>query len=253
MDLGQYTILNNDSILEALIKMNDNKQGFLIVEDKDNLVLGTLTDGDIRRSLINGKDIGMSVSESYKRNYIYMNADDDFSYVLDVFKDGKIKFIPVLNKDKRLVNIITKEGLQALMLRDIQLSVHLDFLSIDDLDMNHGIYKRPWGFYKTTILNDVFQSKLISVLPKSSLSFQKHRKREEHWIMVKGEGEVRLEDSFIKVRAGDYIFVPKGCKHRITNLSQNETLIFIEVQLGQYFGEDDIIRFKDDYGRKTNG
>ena len=74
--------------------------------------------------------------------------------------------------------------------------------------------------------------------------------REEHWVIVHGNGEVRMEDSVLSVKGGSYLFIPKGCKHRIANTSLDSTLILMEVQCGEYFGEDDIYRYEDVYGRK---
>lgn len=69
-------------------------------------------------------------------------------------------------------------------------------------------------------------------------------------IVIKGEGEVTLGESVLHAYPGKYIYIPKGCKHRIKNVHQSENLVFSEVQLGSYFGEDDIIRYSDQYLRK---
>jgi mannose-1-phosphate guanylyltransferase/mannose-1-phosphate guanylyltransferase/mannose-6-phosphate isomerase len=71
----------------------------------------------------------------------------------------------------------------------------------------------------------------------------------EHWIIVQGEGEFTLNDKKTSVKAGDNLFIPLGAKHRISNTGK-EKLEFVEVQLGTYFGEDDIVRYEDDYGRE---
>jgi mannose-1-phosphate guanylyltransferase/mannose-1-phosphate guanylyltransferase/mannose-6-phosphate isomerase len=81
------------------------------------------------------------------------------------------------------------------------------------------------------------------------LSYQSHAKREEHWTITQGRGEVVLNDQVIPVKAGSHVHIPTGAKHRMRNTS-NETLEFVEVQLGSYFGEDDIVRYQDDYQRK---
>jgi mannose-1-phosphate guanylyltransferase/mannose-1-phosphate guanylyltransferase/mannose-6-phosphate isomerase len=82
----------------------------------------------------------------------------------------------------------------------------------------------------------------------SQISYQSHAKREEHWIVTQGEGEVILNDKTIPVKKGTYIHIPLGAKHRIKNTTQQD-LQFVEVQLGSYFGEDDIVRYQDDYKR----
>jgi mannose-1-phosphate guanylyltransferase/mannose-1-phosphate guanylyltransferase/mannose-6-phosphate isomerase len=94
-----------------------------------------------------------------------------------------------------------------------------------------------------------FKSKIITVWAGQRLSYQSHTKRMEHWILVSGEGEFTLDDKIQQVKAGDRLFIPLGAKHRISNTGK-EPLEFIEVQLGTYFGEDDIVRYSDDYGRK---
>lgn len=108
--------------------------------------------------------------------------------------------------------------------------------------------ERPWGSY--TVLQDepTFKVKRLEVLPGKRLSYQKHAKRSEHWFVVQGEGLVTLDGVDVKVPALTAIDIPLGSAHRIANPG-TELLIFIEVQHGSYFGEDDIIRIEDDFGR----
>ncbi len=112
----------------------------------------------------------------------------------------------------------------------------------------HTFEVRPWGRFE--VLKDTadFKSKTIVVDAGAQLSLQSHAKRAEHWIVVKGQGEVILDDKIIPVSAGQHIFIPVGSKHRMRNNS-TEPLEFVEVQLGSYFGEDDIVRYQDDYNR----
>jgi mannose-6-phosphate isomerase len=108
--------------------------------------------------------------------------------------------------------------------------------------------KRPWGSY--TVLDDAATHKVkrIEVLPGCRLSYQRHQRRGEHWFIVVGDAEVTLDGTSHRLGAGDAIDVPKGAAHRIANSGTGE-LIFIEVQHGDYFGEDDIERLEDDFGR----
>jgi mannose-1-phosphate guanylyltransferase/mannose-1-phosphate guanylyltransferase/mannose-6-phosphate isomerase len=89
---------------------------------------------------------------------------------------------------------------------------------------------------------------VIHVSPGQQISYQSHSKREEHWIITKGYGEVILDDKTIPIKPGSYINIPLGAKHRIRN-TQDQVIEFVEVQLGTYFGEDDIVRYQDDYQR----
>ena len=108
--------------------------------------------------------------------------------------------------------------------------------------------QRPWGHY--TVLEDdpLFKVKRIEVLPHQSISYQRHTRRSEHWFIVTGEGIVTLNDVDLTVCAGSSIDISNLAKHRI-RCTGTTALIFIEVQTGTYFGEDDIERFHDEYGR----
>ena len=114
------------------------------------------------------------------------------------------------------------------------------------------IDSRPWGLYE--VLHDGPTCKVKRILVKSGcrLSLQSHAHRSESWTVVSGTAVVTLDSSQVKLGVGDNIRIKKGQKHRVEN-SQSETLIFIEVQTGDYFGEDDIIRYEDDYGRIDEG
>jgi len=109
-------------------------------------------------------------------------------------------------------------------------------------------YVRPWGRYFVLDDNLAYKIKRIEVDPKARLSYQYHKKRSETWVIIKGEGIVTIEGKNTNISQGDTIVIPKTSKHRIENTG-NDKLIFIEVQTGTYFGEDDIIRIEDDYNR----
>jgi mannose-1-phosphate guanylyltransferase/mannose-6-phosphate isomerase len=112
----------------------------------------------------------------------------------------------------------------------------------------HTFEERPWGRFEILRDEEHFKSKVIRVDAGQQISYQSHAKREEHWVMVKGRGEVILNEQVIPMNVGSYVKIPLGAKHRIRNTS-TEPLEFIEVQLGSYFGEDDIVRYQDDYQR----
>jgi mannose-6-phosphate isomerase len=108
--------------------------------------------------------------------------------------------------------------------------------------------ERPWGSY--TVLEDAADHKVkrMEVLPGKRLSYQKHERRSEHWFVVRGNGIVTLDGTEIPVSAGTAIDIPLGAAHRIANAG-DDLLLFIEVQHGNYFGEEDIVRLEDDFGR----
>ncbi len=107
---------------------------------------------------------------------------------------------------------------------------------------------RPWGTYTVLEEDRGFKVKRIEVLPGKRLSYQKHSQRAEHWFVVEGTAKVTLDDEEIIVRAGESIDIPIGAAHRVENPGE-VNLMFIEVQRGNYLGEDDIVRLQDDYGR----
>lgn len=108
--------------------------------------------------------------------------------------------------------------------------------------------QRPWGTYTVLAESTDFKVKTIEVHPGKRISYQKHARRSEHWFVVAGEGAVTLDGLVTDVRSGDSVDISQGAAHRIQNTGP-VPLVFVEVQHGDYFGEDDILRLDDDYGR----
>lgn len=244
--LKNIIISENATILESLKKIDKNKKSFLIVLNQKREVKGVITEGEIRRQLINGDNMCDKIS--YNTNFKSINMNDSFINLFEYFKLEKINFIPVIDNENKLINVISKKQFHVMLLKDIDYDLK-KLPYINEYELDYEIYPRPWGFYKSTLLAEHVQSKIITVFPKSELSLQKHRRREEHWIIIKGQGKIILEETILTVEQGRYIYIPKGCKHKVINSSNIENLIFAEVQLGDYFGEDDIIRYEDKYGR----
>ena len=109
--------------------------------------------------------------------------------------------------------------------------------------------RRPWGSYTVLDRSDTYKVKKIEVLPGKRLSYQSHERRAEHWFVVSGIAKVTLNGHETLVKAGESIDIAVSDAHRVENPDQSQTLIFIEVQTGDYFGEDDIVRLEDDFGR----
>ncbi|NWF54562.1 MAG: phosphomannose isomerase type II C-terminal cupin domain [Syntrophaceae bacterium] len=110
--------------------------------------------------------------------------------------------------------------------------------------------RRPWGSYTILEEAETYKVKRIEVLPAKRLSYQRHQKRDEHWVVVEGEAVVTVEGRDIPLSPGGSVDIPRMAAHRIRNPGKTP-LVFIEVQKGDYFGEDDIIRLEDDFGRAT--
>ena len=114
---------------------------------------------------------------------------------------------------------------------------------------DHKTVYRPWGSFTTISEGKGFKVKRITVNPEQSLSLQLHHKRSEHWVVVSGHASVINGEQNLELRANEHVYIPVGNKHRLTNLDKDKALIIIETQLGDYLGEDDIVRFNDIYGR----
>lgn len=129
------------------------------------------------------------------------------------------------------------------------------------MDNNHYIENRPWGSYEILTefkvnepgFKDVCVKKLV-ISPLQKISYQTHKQRNEHWLIVEGQGVVILNDVEIPVTVGTDVDVKQGDKHRIMNTSKDRALVVIEIQTGHY-DEEDIERLEDEYGNraKSNG
>ena len=107
---------------------------------------------------------------------------------------------------------------------------------------------RPWGYYLVLHVDAGYKVKQFVVKPGSRLSLQRHRQRSEHWQVVRGEAVVTRGKEIVRLLPGGSIDIPLGALHRVESVGK-ENLVVIEVQMGEYVGEDDIERFEDDYGR----
>ena len=108
--------------------------------------------------------------------------------------------------------------------------------------------ERPWGNYEVLCVEKGAQTKRIEIHPGKRFSLQKHNKRSEKWIVMTGQGLVTLGNREFEVGPGSVIEVPCGEVHRLQNVGDTP-FVFMEVQFGDYLGEDDIVRFADDFGR----
>jgi mannose-6-phosphate isomerase len=107
---------------------------------------------------------------------------------------------------------------------------------------------RPWGYYQVLADEPDHKVKRIVVYPGKRLSLQRHRQRAEHWYILNGEAIVTRDDEELHLKAGQSVDIALGATHRVMNPGTQD-MAFIEVQTGDYFGEDDIERLEDDFGR----
>jgi mannose-6-phosphate isomerase-like protein (cupin superfamily) len=119
----------------------------------------------------------------------------------------------------------------------------------DQNDVEPQFEERPWGSFTILDGGQDYKVKRLEVLPGRRLSYQRHKHRSEHWFVIRGTAKVTLNGEEILLSAGSAIDVPVGTAHRVMNPDGEVPLVFIETQTGDYFGEDDIERLDDDFGR----
>ena len=166
--------------------------------------------------------------------------------------------------ERRLIALIGLRDLVVVDTDDALLVAHRDRVQdvkeiVAELKRNdrpqarlHRKVYRPWGSYDSVDASERFQVKRITVKPGASLSLQMHQHRAEHWIVVTGTARVTCDERVFDLHENQSTYIPLGAKHRLQNLG-GTPLELIEVQSGDYLGEDDIVRFDDIYGRKTDG
>ena len=154
-------------------------------------------------------------------------------------------------------SLVVIETSDAILIADRNQSQHVKVI-VDKLHSQkreeqilHRKVSRPWGWYDSLDEGENFKVKRIQVNPGASLSLQKHTKRAEHWVVVKGIAEVMCNDKKIILKENESTYIPLGHTHRLSNPGK-DILEIIEVQSGKYLGEDDIERFDDNYGRQSN-
>lgn len=151
-------------------------------------------------------------------------------------------------------NLVIIETADAVMVADRSQSQHVKKIvnQLSNQAREEGVLhrkvSRPWGWYDIIDIGERFKVKRIQVNPGASLSLQRHSKRAEHWVVVKGTAEVTCGDKVINLKENESTYIPLGEQHRLSNPTR-EPLEIIEVQSGSYLGEDDIVRIDDGYGR----
>jgi mannose-1-phosphate guanylyltransferase/mannose-6-phosphate isomerase len=114
--------------------------------------------------------------------------------------------------------------------------------------VSHSRVHRPWGYYESVDSGPGFQVKRLMVKPGHRLSLQMHHRRAEHWVVVSGTAQVTRGEEVFALERNQSTYIPVGTRHRLENASA-EPLLIVEVQSGEYLGEDDIVRFEDSYNR----
>jgi mannose-1-phosphate guanylyltransferase/mannose-6-phosphate isomerase len=212
-----------------------------------------------RKAAVVPTDIGWSDVGSWSTLWERGEKDGDGNVLVGdaLVQDGKGNFV---RTDKSLVAAIGIENLIVVATKDAiliaprerdqevkQLVDRLAKAGRSEVSQHARVY-RPWGFFETLHLATGTQVKLIEVNPGAALSLQYHHKRAEHWVVVSGEAQIVRGAEQLTLKENESTFIPIGMQHRLENRG-SEPLRLIEVQVGQYLGEDDIVRLEDRYRR----
>ena len=212
---------------------------------------------DIDWSDLGSWDSLTEIKEGYNKKNAEVTAEANAQQKIEVKSKGN-SIHPLENKTYSFIGVddlIVVDTVDALLIckknESQKVKDVVDRLKVIDPKKTeeHVFENRPWGRFEIIKDQDYYKSKIIRVDAGQKISYQSHAKRSEHWIIVKGEAIVVLNDQEILLKTGQHIFIPQGAKHRIINNTKT-AVEFIEVQVGSYFGEDDIVRYQDDYGRK---
>ncbi len=250
-------------------------------ESINNIITLTLEDYEFIEEI----SIDNSILENYENGYVieyknYWNDIDNFKSLFDYLpKDKDFNLIQSLNDNVLTINtsnsfihsahkLVTTIGISDLVIIDTRDSLLVaeknSSLNVNEMVtllksrsrsehvVNPVCYK-PWGWYIDLEGSDYSGHKVkkICVYPNQRLSLQSHKDRSEHWTIVKGKAKVQIGEDTHNLEANKSIYIPKGVLHRIENIGV-ENIEFIEIQIGAYLGEDDIIRYHDDFGRKIS-
>jgi len=186
---------------------------------------------DNNQNILKGKTFAKNVKNSYLRSENRLIVGLGLENLLVIETDDTVL---VANKD----------SLSSMK----ELIADLERENFDEIKVNKKVH-RPWGHFTSLIKEENWQVKRLRINPNESLSLQMHNFRAENWIVVKGIAKVEINEKICFLNPNESIYIPKGAKHRLSN-TYKTPLEIIEVQIGTYLGEDDIIRFKDKYKRK---
>ena len=229
-----FSLCENISIDSAIMEKTD--LGFVFPLDVGWSDIGSwqsmweVSEKDLKGNVISGNVVLKDIQNSYFRSENRLLVGIGLKDIVAVETNDAV-FLSNKNDSHKVKEIVS----------DLKLK------NFEEATQNKKVF-RPWGYYFSVANGYKWQVKKIEVKPGASLSLQMHKHRAEHWIVVKGKALVKIGDDEVFLEENQSTFIPLGSKHKLSNIGKT-SLILIEVQSGNYLGEDDIIRFQDDYGR----
>lgn len=255
-DLGDelWMIVNNDKQAElkrGIKSFQDEDFRLTIVKNLksvDKVILSIDTDGSVVESI---KHVYGEIKKLYPEvEVIFAKGGDRFAGEIPeakVCSELGIKIVDGLGAKTHNSSDYIKHQTK-LGVKDNTEKKEVEEILKSDRNLYLEVGKRPWGTYFVLEENSSFKVKRILVNPHSRLSLQSHKHRKEHWVVVSGVATVEIDDLKKELNIGEFCDVPLGAKHRLSN-ETSELVEIVEVQFGDYMGEDDIVRYEDDYNR----
>lgn len=263
-EMGKHSPEIHSSMTEAVEKGEWDQRFFRFDSDtmsacpSDSIDYALMEKTD--RASVVAADLGWSDIGSWQALWQILDKDDNGNVtqgdvILTDTKNCLIRSEDMLVAAVGLEDTLIIESSDAVLVAPLSRSqdvkkvvTHLKQQKRNEYSLHRTVY-RPWGSYTVLEEQERYQMKRICVLPKAKLSLQMHHHRYEHWVVVKGTARVTNGDEVSLIRENESVYIPAGAKHRLENPGVI-TLELIEVQIGPYLGEDDIVRFEDDYGRE---
>jgi mannose-6-phosphate isomerase len=255
-DLGDelWVIVNNDKQAElkrGVKSFQDEAFRLDIVKNikaVDKVLLSIDTDPSVVESI---KNAHSEIKRIYpEAEVVFAKGGDRFASEIpegQICADLGIKIVDGLGTKTHNSREYVKHHLK-ISAKDDSEKKEIEDIAKNSEELYLEIGKRPWGTYFVLEEKDTFKVKRILVNPKSRLSLQSHKHRKEHWVVVRGVATIEIDDLKKNLQVGEFCDVPLGAKHRLSNETDSEIEI-VEVQFGDYMGEDDIVRYEDDYKR----
>lgn len=234
-------LFESATIRDCLHSFEQKKIGVVFIVDHNEKFIGLISEGDVRRLLLGGLSLDMQIVQHLTREpsvltppFLLVNANVLFS------KPG-VTVIPLLNIENKVTGFITKADFLGSFINNTADKLLSGYRSPDS---ELEVVARKWGFYFSVYKSINCHAKVLHILPGKAISLQYHHRREEHWIIMNGVAKITIGSIERTASSGDYAFIPKQEIHKLENIG-GETLLVHELQRGDYFGEDDIVRLGD--------
>jgi mannose-1-phosphate guanylyltransferase len=247
--LEKSKIAYKNAIKEPYIRISKKDMENIPANSIDYSVMESSDNVKVVPSNIGWNDLGSfdaleKISTATHKNEVSIDSKNNFIIAKDKKVISLIDINDVMVIDTEDALLICKKG-SSQKIKELLAGAKECNNEITDL---HTTAYRPWGSYTVLSDEESFKAKTIKVNPGQKLSLQRHKNRAEHWVVISGSARVTLDDKTLDLKRNDYVFIPKTSVHRMENTG-TEIVEFAEVQIGDYFGEDDIERLEDDYNR----